>query len=206
MPLNNWVWNAREREKIRQSIRRSIRASENSIGTIKDNFADQTEGEDNEEIEDMESEIKNEEDEATKKESEIDNNNGETYEEETTTHATLKPNKTRNKSGKKEPSNYQSNHLSVEPKSTRSRSNQKRRYKRHSQNNNYNNYNQYNNQDDYTYNQDNRNPEEEGNDNDLDQGSTDQIEEPRRVIKKHLPELMMTIAAPVFDTKNFSVS
>ena len=83
-----------------------------------------------------------------------------------------------------------------------------RRYKRYSQNGNSNNpYTNYNNQDDYTYNQDaNRNPDDEGTDSDFDQGTVDQIEEPRPIRTKHVPELMMTISAPVFDTKNYTVS
>lgn len=98
-----------------------------------------------------------------------------------------KPNKTTKVS---KISNYQTSNLEVESSP---------KFKRWSQSSN-----NYNSQDDYTYGQDtNRNPEDEGNENDFDQSTIDQIEEPRQ-IKKRMPELMMTIAAPVFDTKNFS--
>lgn len=203
------------------SIRRRIRETGSSgITTTRDNFLEEEVTGEEEEVEDTE--VKPEDEEVAKKESESENNE-EITDQEVSSPKPPVTNKTKGGSGKSSkrsqyPTNnyrqrtyqsrgYRPSNLEVETPSHHQKFSHKR-YKRYSQSSNSNNQNtNYNNQDDYTYNQDaNRNPDDEGTDTDFDQGTVDQMEEPRPIRTKHVPELMMTISAPVFDTKNYTVS
>lgn len=166
--MNAWVWDAREREKIRQSIKRRTR---DALLNANNN--------ENYEIEngDMEEGVEEETESVPAKETKP-------------TDSDQKSNKT--KRGRfSRISNYQSDDLQIDASP---------KFKRWSQSRNNNN--NYNNQDDYTYSQDNKNPEEDGESEDF--GQVDQPEEPK--VQKKVPELMITIAAPVFDTKNTTVN
>lgn len=201
------------------SIRRRIRETGSSgITSSRDNFLEEEVAGEGEEVEDVE---ENNEEEPAKKESESENNEEITEQEASSPKPAVNKTKSSGKSSKR--SQYQANNyrqrtyqsrgyrpsnLEVETASHPQKFRLKR-YKRYSQSNSNSNnqYTNYNNQDDYTYNQDaNRNPDDEGTDSDFDQGTVDQIEEPRPIRTKHVPELMMTISAPVFDTKNYTVS
>lgn len=204
------------------SIRRRIRETGSSgITTTRDNFMEEEVAEGEEEVEDIEGEAKPEEEETVKKESDSENNE-EITEQEASSPKPIVLNQTKGSGKSSKRSQYQSNNYRQRTYQSRgyrpsnleadTASHHEKfrlhRYKRYSQNNNNNQYSTtYNNQDDYTYNQDaNRNPDDEGTDSDFDQGTVDQMEEQRPIRTKHVPELMMTISAPVFDTKNYTVS
>ncbi|KAK4337246.1 hypothetical protein RND71_043551 [Anisodus tanguticus] len=174
VPLNNWVWDAREREKIRQSIRRRIRETALNNLSAKKEKSEYIETKDNYFTEDGNESVSENYDENTSSDRTIDQKNNEESDDKD-----FKEQST----GTEKDNYYKNNDLSVDI-------NFSPKFERWVQNT----------KDDYSYGQEK--PMDGDEMTDSEYNKVDQVEEVKVPKKKGLHDLMMTISVPVFDTKN----